>query len=131
MQQEQNKSIHDEKSCTVIPIPRRQSILGAKRGNVQSEMTERDESIQIWHVIKVRFVLADPSDNPIKTHPDLSLDILPVNNIKILCQVNASMMYKAGVNPIEVLLWSRKRKLGEVLQAMKMIANNVEIEGFI
>ena len=38
------------------------------------------------------------------------------------------MMYKAGVNPIEVLLWSRKRKLREVIQAMKMIANNVEID---
>ena len=38
------------------------------------------------------------------------------------------MMYKAGVNPIEVLLWSRKRKLREVIQVMKMIANNVEID---
>lgn len=38
------------------------------------------------------------------------------------------MMYKSGVNPIEVLLWSRKRKLREVIQAMKLIANNVEID---
>ena len=30
------------------------------------------------------------------------------------------MMYKAGVNPIEVLLWSRKRNLREVIQAMKI-----------
>ena len=38
------------------------------------------------------------------------------------------MMYKKGINPIEVLLWSRYRNLREVLAAMKMIKSNIDID---
>merc|ERR1712012_1274133 len=37
-------------------------------------------------------------------------------------------MYKKGINPIEVLLWSRYRNLREVLSAMKMIKCNIDID---
>ena len=47
---------------------------------------------------------------------------------QILLEVNASMMYRAGVNPVQVLLWSRTRTLREVLTAMKMIASKIDID---
>ena len=37
-------------------------------------------------------------------------------------------MYKKGINPIEVLLWSRTRNLREVLAAIKMIKNNIDVD---
>ena len=37
-------------------------------------------------------------------------------------------MLKAGVNPIEVLLWSRNKTLAEVEQALQMVRNQREFD---
>ena len=37
-------------------------------------------------------------------------------------------MLKAGVNPIEVLLWSRNKSLAEVEEALQMVRNQQEFD---
>ena len=51
-------------------------------------------------------------------------DILIWQHIKI----SAPSMFKAGVNPIEVLLWSRNKTLAEVEQALWMVKNKREFD---
>ena len=43
-------------------------------------------------------------------------------------QISAPAMLKAGVNPIEVLLWSRNKTLAEVEQALQMVRNQREFD---
>ena len=43
-------------------------------------------------------------------------------------KISAPAMLKAGVNPIEVLLWSRNKTLAEVEQALRMVRNQREFD---
>ena len=43
-------------------------------------------------------------------------------------KISAPAMLKAGVNPCEVLLWSRNKTLAEVEQALQMVRNQREFD---
>lgn len=68
-------------------------------------MAKKTESILIWEHIRVRF-------NCNKIFPHLYR------------QAHASIMYTLGVNPIELLLWSRNKKLNQVVALVDRILRN-------
>ena len=51
-------------------------------------------------------------------------DVLIWQHIKI----SAPALFKAGVNPIEVLLWSRNKTLAEVEEALQVVKNKREFD---
>lgn len=66
--------------------------------------TKRTESLEIWEVIKVEWqIITADADKCVPT------------------QANAIKMYREGVNPIEVLLWSRDKCLREVQERVGVL----------
>ena len=72
--------------------------------------TKRTESLEIWEVIKVEWqiITADADKCEFKT-------------LRVPTQANAIKMYREGVNPIEVLLWSRDKCLREVQERVGVL----------
>ena len=51
-----------------------------------------------------------------------------VISLALCVQISTPAMLKAGVNPIEVLLWSRNKSLAEVEQALQAVRGQREFD---